>query len=445
MVEWEDPSSKKKSQQHRHMYPTSKKARLKPENLELWGTKVETTASSSKDNVMHPPATNNKKSRKERRKEAIPAKEAQARNNTSSQSKVADGHKPDEEPFPDQPASPPSTVDQFERPSKDLEELIQQATTDTTKCIQHKVKCPMDKRPGDLLAFANPHIPATKQTVRIPQDAKPGKFFKVMVPLPVVKTMVHRCCVCTNEFPEGTDNNSIVLLPLRSCAHTSCIACLPSIQGRACPICASPLPTIDSLNHLPHVQLFNSDAVKQALLGEFFVLKESHRDGKKQTQLEEAAQAVVKSIDKYYRRASIKLHPDRHGELFRQEFDQLTKARDVLREDKLRRSYVSDMLEIVCKIDSGYIPQSHQSWVNRHDPDAQQDPSRPKTRQAGKKETPLALDGGLAFSSYKRPRVFVVNDKSRQVKVYLPLKGAHQFLEYCTSVTICGSCGTYVF
>jgi hypothetical protein len=64
------------------------------------------------------------------------------------------------------------------------------------------------------------------------------------------------------------------------------------------------------LNPLPYVQLFDSDAVKQALLGEFFVLKESHRDGKKQIELKEAAQAVVKSIDKYYRRASIKLHPN---------------------------------------------------------------------------------------------------------------------------------------
>ena len=36
-VEWEDANAKKKSQQHRHMYCSPKKARIKPEYLRLWG------------------------------------------------------------------------------------------------------------------------------------------------------------------------------------------------------------------------------------------------------------------------------------------------------------------------------------------------------------------------------------------------------------------------
>jgi hypothetical protein len=139
------------------MYSTSKKVRLKPENLVLWGTKVETTA-SSKDDVQ--PATNKKKSRKERKEAA--AKKAQARNNTSSQSKVAE--QPEEEPVPDQAASP-STIDQCKRlPKKLEEESLNQQATEATKCVRHKVKCPMDKRPGDLLEFANPHIPGRNQS-----------------------------------------------------------------------------------------------------------------------------------------------------------------------------------------------------------------------------------------------------------------------------------------
>jgi hypothetical protein len=70
------------------------------------GNKGETTA--SKENVQ--PATNNKKSSCKERKQAT-AKEAHARNNTSSQSKVAE-HQPEEEPFFDQPASP-SAMDQL--------------------------------------------------------------------------------------------------------------------------------------------------------------------------------------------------------------------------------------------------------------------------------------------------------------------------------------------
>jgi hypothetical protein len=185
----------------------------------------------------------------------------------------------------------------------------------------------------------------------------------------------------------------------------------------------------------------DNPAVKEALLEEFYISREALVDSSKQGELEEAAEKTVKAIDKHYRRASIKVHPDRHGEMFRKEFDALTKARDVLRDDALRRSYIAEMLEIVCKVDVGYIIQSHQIWVNRNDPDSK-DQSRPKSAaQAGGK--PLQLDGGLRFSRLKKPRVVVVDDKKRQVRIYLPIHDGHNFLEYCHGVTILASCGKY--
>ena len=74
-VEWEDAHSKKKSPQHRHMYGKSKKARLKPENVRLWGGLPPTALGADSTNLSDSTnrttdSTKKKKSRKERKQAA---------------------------------------------------------------------------------------------------------------------------------------------------------------------------------------------------------------------------------------------------------------------------------------------------------------------------------------------------------------------------------------
>lgn len=45
------------------------------------------------------------------------------------------------------------------------------------------ITCPPDKKPGDQIMFANPHVPGQRLKVKIPKNATPGSTFKVTVPV----------------------------------------------------------------------------------------------------------------------------------------------------------------------------------------------------------------------------------------------------------------------
>eukprot|EP00977_Amphora_coffeiformis_P002347 scaffold437_cov159-Amphora_coffeaeformis.AAC.26 len=45
------------------------------------------------------------------------------------------------------------------------------------------ITCPMDKKPGDSILFANPHVPGQRLKVKIPKKTAPGAVFKVSVPV----------------------------------------------------------------------------------------------------------------------------------------------------------------------------------------------------------------------------------------------------------------------
>jgi hypothetical protein len=497
IVEWEDPSVKKKSQQHRHMYGDKKTEKLKPKNLRQWGTAAPPSAEEhgpAPPKEEHTTSKKNKKSRRERKEEvakkqsppmAHPPEESHDEDNINEESPVtvetpegATSSKAakEEAAFGDTPKKAAeasksagqkkeSTLDQFERLTRelsdqvDLVEDVVDANTGTspyTKYIQHKVKCPKDKKPGDLVEFSNPHIPGQKRTVRIPKDAKPGKFFKLMVPLPAkTEDPVNVCVCCHQQVEEATstiddddkDKFKPIAVPLRSCVHFCCEQCFPTIQGERCPTCKRSLPTMDSLDHLPYIQQLDAppDSVKEALIEEFYVAKEANRSSagnKEQDALEDASKTATKAVDKHCRRASLKVHPDRHGEAFRKEFDILVKARDVLRNVELRRKYLDEMFDIVCRVDVEYVHQSHQIWMQKNDPDsAEQNNIKQAPAPGTGPKVPMQLGGGIAFSNPKRPRVFLQNEGHRRIKLYLPLSDEGQFLQYCETVTILGSCG----
>ena len=480
-----DPNKKSKSKARRKRRKEAKKKQREQEAKEQSNAeeKKEDTSMPDEEESAHPePETAKPESKPAAAKTSDDSSsknnvDPSSSNNSSSQPKEEPpSPKAEEEtkkPAPNDGASrADKSMDQWEKIAKELEEkgvdlgpelglnglqnaagaaasLNTSAAATTPQYIQHKVKCPKNKKPGDLIEFSNPHIPGQKRSVRIPKDAKPGNFFKVMVPLPTkaAPVVINLCACCSLAVKEEKDRDESstekVGSPLRSCVHWCCAECRPTVDGKKCPTCASPLPTIASLDPLPYIKDFDSpsDAVKEALLEEFFAKKEADRaDTKEKHQaLEAAAEAATKAVNKHFRRASLKVHPDRHGDTYEKEFIALTKAKDLLINETLRQKYLSEMLDIICRVDVGYVPQSHEIWVQKNNPDSEDTP-KTKKQEAGKgAEEPLQLDGGLAFGKPKRPILSVVN--GRKIRVALPLKDEHQFLNYCDKVIIHGSCG----
>jgi len=52
--------------------------------------------------------------------------------------------------------------------------------------VKVSITVPANKKGGDSITFSNPHFPSQKLKVKIPENSKPGKSFKVSVPMPKV-------------------------------------------------------------------------------------------------------------------------------------------------------------------------------------------------------------------------------------------------------------------
>ena len=157
-------------------------------------------------------------------------------------------------------------------------------------------------------------------------------------------------------------------------------------------------------------------------------------------ELDKCIAEVTKAISKHYRRASIKVHPDRHGEEYQEEFDALTKARDTLSDVGLRHKYMEQMLEIVCKVGTHWVKQSHQSWVQKHQPDDDDNRKRKKSDEAGAYQRPLQIEGGLMHTKPRKP-VVVIRDVGRRlicVSLQVPGGSVYEFNSYCGAVHITG-------
>lgn len=76
----------------------------------------------------------------------------------------------------------------YENLYQKLVEMIKKASPEELPKRKTKervsIKCPNDKKPGDSVVFANPHVKGQKLKVKIPENCKPGGQFKVTVPVP---------------------------------------------------------------------------------------------------------------------------------------------------------------------------------------------------------------------------------------------------------------------
>jgi hypothetical protein len=148
---------------------------------------------------------------------------------------------------------------------------------------------------------------------------------------------------------------------------------------------------------------------------------------------EELVEQVTKVVVKHYRRASVKVHPDRVAIGFQEDFDALTKARNVLREPELRATYMEQMLEVWCKVGAGYVVSSHSAWVDKHQPDVEDQ----KKQTAGKKKPVFALQGGLLHDKPGKLGVEVLGLSLCTVRLHSRLpRNNYQFFQYCKSVHV---------
>lgn len=149
---------------------------------------------------------------------------------------------------------------------------------------------------------------------------------------------------------------------------------------------------------------------------------------------------VTKAIDKHYRRASVKVHPDRYGDKFEHEFDALVKSRNILREPELRAKYMEQMLEVLCKVGPSYVLSSHVAWVQKHEPAV--GGTNQRKQEAGQKKPVFTIQGGLLHDKPRKLGVEILNSTERKVRLYVRLpRNKFQFFQYCKSLHVFGEQG----
>lgn len=304
-----------------------------------------------------------------------------------------------------------------------------------------KFRCPKDKEPGDTMTVRHPHCENRILELIIPPYAKAGKAFSIQIPIPQ-EIAVSTCVLCDEILPEVGDFDEKERAPLRVCDHVCCNQCHDVLSGRYCPACEAPIPSVTTLELLPLIQhMGNSLPLREALLEEYFLNKQHEADPTNKDiakKKEVAAQNSVKVIDKHYRRESIKVHPDRFGDTFRQDFDELTKAKDILGNVTLRESYLDPMISIACKLDEKYIPYSHTMWMQNNDP-GKRGQARSEAKAVTSSTKPkMQLEGGLMYSFPRKP--MILSTAKRNMVVCMVVKDEDQFKQYCQQLSLYGSC-----
>jgi hypothetical protein len=74
-----------------------------------------------------------------------------------------------------------------------------------------------------------------------------------------------------------------------------------------------------------------------------------------------------------------------HGDEFKERFDALVKARNVMRTSQLRNKYTEQMLEVLCKVGETFLLSSHSAWVKKYELGVD------KQDAAGQKKTVIAI------------------------------------------------------
>jgi len=155
---------------------------------------------------------------------------------------------------------------------------------------------------------------------------------------------------------------------------------------------------------------------------------ESMRDG---------VATATKEVEKQYRKKAKLMHPDKMGEDSQSKFELLTAARDVLKDPTLRHLYIREMVGVVHKLGETFIPQSHQAWVAKNQPDCVTSNVTRLRNLKPSQQQKIQLEGGLLFQKPRIPHIVICDAEARLVHVSLPiLKPEYQFYQYIHRIDI---------
>jgi len=145
---------------------------------------------------------------------------------------------------------------------------------------------------------------------------------------------------------------------------------------------------------------------------------------------------VEKAVQKHFRRASIKVHPDRHGDTYQTEFDNLTKAKNVLCDAVLRAKYIEQMLDVCTKLGNHWMAPTHATWVRENRPDAEE--QQPTTTTSRPQQEVRQLEGGLLTATPRKPTVAVLDPNDCLVRITFRMPGHSQstWYEFVSHVTL---------
>ncbi|EJK76033.1 hypothetical protein THAOC_02224 [Thalassiosira oceanica] len=219
-----------------------------------------------------------------------------------------------------------------------------------------------------------------------------------------------------------------VLKKIKSDVPPSALVEFPYLKKFQCDDPASPIISalMDEMHQLQITEQIRTRLEKTKDASRLRVLKHA------EDQLDTREVATSELVRKFYRKKSIKLHPDRNGERMRPTFEAFTDARTVLSDVKLRQSYLRGMLDVY-----GYNPalieQSHEAWERKHRPDKVD--ARPSVSES---KGTLKLEGGF---THQVPRGVMIHHKREGNKYMVTLsvhvlRPVHEFYGRVRSVRV---------
>ena len=106
--------------------------------------------------------------------------------------------------------------------------------------------------------------------------------------------------------------------------------------------------------------------------------------------LEEAQEKATSGIARQFRKASVHVHPDRHGDLYWKEFDRLKSAYAIMKDPEVRKDYLDHMLHhvLLYQLDARIrmtVPNFHQTmhddWQEKFKKKQEQDTAHARYQQ----------------------------------------------------------------
>lgn len=162
-----------------------------------------------------------------------------------------------------------------------------------------------------------------------------------------------------------------------------------------------------------------------------------------------AIEKATSAVSKQYRRASIKIHPDRFGNQYMKEFEELQQANNVLRVPKHRHEYlegfwgICDLFyqkrqkgeKISSENEELFLASRHRDWLKLNAEKFHAE--MPSNRKPETQHRPLQILGGMSTHIPRQIGVRTVHPNSRTVLLSIPvLQPTHEFYACCSEIYV---------